>query len=108
LLLNLPVSAEVLASWRLEDFWVTAVKLTNTDSRSLVLDPRDLQGNLFAATFQHRSLGAAGDSTDTTVVYLVTKGHGLSAALPPNVSPLDASASSSAASGKGTEHSHAK
>jgi integrating conjugative element protein (TIGR03749 family) len=108
LLPNLPISAEVLASWRLDDFWVTAVMLTNTDTRSLVLDPRDLQGNLFAATFQHRNLGAAGDPTDTSVVYLVTRGHGLSAALPPNVSPFDASAGSPTASGRDIELGHAK
>lgn len=108
LLPNLPISAEVLASWRLEDFWVTAVKLTNTDTRSLVLDPRDLQGNLFAATFQHSNLGAAGEATDTTVAYLVTRGHGLSAALPPNVSPIDASATSPGAPGRDSEPDHAK
>ncbi|CAM5316881.1 TIGR03749 family integrating conjugative element protein [Thauera mechernichensis] len=90
LLPALPIRARAMAAWRLEDLWVTAVRLTNTSSRWLELDPRALQGDFVAATFQHPDLGPAGDSTDTTVVYLVTRGRGLAESLLPALSPIDA------------------
>lgn len=90
LLPTLPVRAQALAAWRLEDLWVTAVRLTNTSAHWLHLDPRTLQGDFVAATFQHPSLGPAGASTDTTVVYLVTRDHGLVESLLPAISPIDA------------------
>ncbi|MFG6689002.1 TIGR03749 family integrating conjugative element protein [Burkholderia pseudomallei] len=85
----LPVRASAWAAWRLDDEWVTAVQLTNTSAHHLDLDPRTLQGNFVAATFQHPDLGPAGDDTDTTVVYLVTRGHGLPSSLLPTISPID-------------------
>lgn len=88
---NLAVRAKALCAWRLEDFWVTAIRLTNQSSRWLALDPRELQGDLWAATFQDQTLGPSGDPTDTTVLYLVTRSHGLAEALPPAISPTDAS-----------------
>ena len=90
LLPTLPVRAQALAAWRLEDQWVTAVRLTNTSADWLDLDPRAIQGDVAAATFQHPSLGPAGQSTDTTVVYLVTRGRGLAESLLPLLSPIDA------------------
>ncbi|AEB84296.1 TIGR03749 family integrating conjugative element protein [Alicycliphilus denitrificans] len=90
LLPTLPVRAQALAAWRLEDQWVTAVKLTNVSARLLDLDPRALQGDLLAATFQHPNLAPAGRAADTTVVYLVTRGHGLAESLLPKLSPIDA------------------
>ena len=90
LLPTLPVGARALAAWRLEDQWVTAVRLTNTTARWLDLDPRALQGDFVAATFQHPTLGPAGQSSDTTVVYLVTRKHGLAESLLPRISRIDA------------------
>ena len=90
LLPTLPVRAQALAAWRLEDQWVTAVKLTNTSGRWLDLDPRALQGDFLAATFQHPNLAPAGRAADMTVVYLVTRGHGLAESLLPKVAPIDA------------------
>jgi integrating conjugative element protein (TIGR03749 family) len=84
-----PVRARAMAAWRLEDHWVTAIAVTNTDERWLELDPRALQGNFLAATFQHADLGPAGESTDTTMLYLITRGHGLPDALLPSVAPVD-------------------
>ena len=89
LLPTLPVRASVWAAWRLDDEWVTAVRLINTSAQHLHLDPRALQGDFVAATFQHPDLGLAGDDTDTTVVYLVTRGHGLAASLLPAIRPID-------------------
>jgi len=89
LLPTLPVHARALAAWRLEDQWVTAVQLTNTTDHWLDLDPRALQGDFVAATFQHPNLGPSGQSTDTTVLYLVTRGHGLAESLLPAIAPID-------------------
>jgi integrating conjugative element protein (TIGR03749 family) len=90
LLPMLPVRATALAAWRLSGEWVTAVKLTNTSSRSISLDPRLLQGDFVAATFQHPDLGPAGLSTDTTVVYLITRERGIAESLLPHASRFDA------------------
>ena len=90
LLPTVPVLAQALAAWRLEDQWVTAVKLINTSARWIDLDPRALQGDFLAATFQHPNLAPAGLAADTTVVYLVTRGHGLAESLLPKLSPVDA------------------
>ncbi len=49
-----------------------------------------LIGDFVAATFQHPGLGPAGDATDTTVLYLVTRGRGLGDALLPRISRIDA------------------
>ncbi|PMR75274.1 TIGR03749 family integrating conjugative element protein [Billgrantia endophytica] len=91
LLPSVPVNATPLAAWRLDDRWVTAVRLTNTSSGWLDLDPRALQGDIMTATFQHADLGPAGRPSDTTVVYLVTRGRGLAGSLLPTISPIDAS-----------------
>ena len=91
LLPTLPVRARALAAWRLSDQWVTAVLLANVSASWLDLDPRALQGDFVAASFQHPTLGPAGEPTDTTVVYLVTRGHGLAESLLPAVAPFDPS-----------------
>ena len=90
LLPTFPVRAMALAAWRLSGEWVTAVKLTNTSSLWISLDPRLLQGGFVAATFQHPDLGPAGRSTDTTVVYLITRGSGITKSLLPHASRFDA------------------
>ena len=89
LLPTLPIHAQALASWRVNNVWVSAVRLRNTASHTIDLDPRSLQGKFVAATFQHQDLGPAGTPDDTTVVYLVTHEHGLTQALLPNISPID-------------------
>lgn len=90
LLPTLPVQAQALATWRLDDLWVSAVRVRNTTPHWLDLDPRALQGDFITATFQHPALGPAGTPEDTTVVYLVTRGHGLAQALLPVITPVDA------------------
>jgi integrating conjugative element protein (TIGR03749 family) len=76
-----PVTGTPLAAWRLDDYWVTAVRLTNHEARTIALDPRRLQGQFYAAAFQHDILGPARTAQDTSVVYLVTRGAGLEQAL---------------------------
>ncbi|MEL7551429.1 TIGR03749 family integrating conjugative element protein [Pseudomonas protegens] len=86
---TLPVRSVALASWRLEDQWVTAVRLINSGSGWITLDPRVLQGDFLAASFQHEALGPRGTPEDTTVVYLVTRGHGLAQSLLPAIHRFD-------------------
>lgn len=90
LLPTLPLRVKALAGWRLEDYRVTAIRLTNTSDQWITLDPRQLQGNLVSATFQHADLGPNGESSDTTTLYLVTHGNGLKQALSPALSAIDA------------------
>jgi len=101
---TLPVSATVLSAWRLQDQWVTALRLTNLTHEWLRLDPRALQGDFVAATFQHRDLGPQGASTDTTVLYVVTHGHGLAESLLPAVSPVDAASNLPAPKASASDH----
>ncbi|HBO0859749.1 TIGR03749 family integrating conjugative element protein [Pseudomonas aeruginosa] len=89
LLPTVPVHAAALASWRLDDQWVTAVRLTNTSGALLALDPRALQGDFLTATFQHDALGPRGTPEDTTVLYLVTRGRGLAQSLLPAIQRFD-------------------
>ncbi|WP_323147886.1 TIGR03749 family integrating conjugative element protein [Pseudomonas oryzihabitans] len=89
LLPALPVEASQLGAWRLDDHWVTAVKLRNQTGQRLALDPRELMGDFATATFQHPYLGARGDASDTTVLYLVTRDHGLGQSLLPSLGAAD-------------------
>ncbi|WP_026291891.1 TIGR03749 family integrating conjugative element protein [Marinobacterium rhizophilum] len=84
-----PIHAKALVAWRLADQWVTAVRLTNTSERWIGLDPRALQGDFMTASFQHPDLGPRGMAEDTTVLYLVTRGHGLAQSLLPAINRID-------------------
>ena len=86
---TLAVRATAIASWRLEDQWVTAVRLSNTGSGWITLDPRVLQGDFLTATFQHEALGPRGTPEDTSVLYLVTRGRGLVQSLLPAIHRFD-------------------
>jgi integrating conjugative element protein (TIGR03749 family) len=101
---TLPVHATALAAWRLEDQWITAVRLTHRGMGWIDLDPRGLQGDFLAATFQHESLGPRGTSEDTTVLYLVTRGHGLAQSLLPAIARFDPAAHLPSGNGKETDH----
>ena len=69
------IEALPVAGWRANGphgpLWLAAIKLRNTLARPVTLDPRDLRGQWRVASFQHARLGATGDPTDTTTVYLV-------------------------------------
>jgi len=110
LLPTLPVRAIPLAAWRLEDQWVTAVRLTHSGAGRIALDPRALQGDFVSATFQHESLGPRGTPEDTTVLYLVTRGHGLAQSLLPAIARFDPAANLNETEvlRTGTEASHAQ
>jgi integrating conjugative element protein (TIGR03749 family) len=92
LLPSLPVQAHALIAWRLENDWVTAIKLRNRAPYWITFDPRALQGDFVAATFQHANVGPAGQPADTTVLYVVTRGHGIAEALLPAIAPVDPAA----------------
>lgn len=66
------VEAIPVAAWKAGRYYVTAVKVTNRNSKALVLDPRELRGAWLAATFQHNRLLPAESEADTTAVYLVS------------------------------------
>jgi len=104
LLPTLPVQATALAAWRLENQWVTAVRLTNISGDEIALDPRLLQGDFLTATFQHATLGASGTPEDTTVVYLVTRDHGLAQALLPAIQRFDPAVHLNTESSKERKH----
>lgn len=82
LLPALPINATPLISWQLGDYIVTAIRLQNRSSQQLTLDPRELQGHFYAATFQHIWLGGAGSTEDTTTVYVITEGYPNKAFIP--------------------------
>lgn len=75
LLPALPLIATPVNGWRLDAYHLAAIRLQNQSATRLELDPRQLQGQFFAATFQHRWLGPAGSPEDTTVLYLITRNH---------------------------------
>ncbi|MFV1478546.1 TIGR03749 family integrating conjugative element protein [Serratia marcescens] len=70
-----PVSISPLGGWGVGSRNVVALKVQNTASRKITLDPRVLQGQFVTATFQHRYLGPVGTPEDTTTLYLVTAGR---------------------------------
>lgn len=70
-----PVTVSPVAGWGVAGRTVIAVRIRNSSSQKVVLDPRELQGRFVTATFQHRWLGAAGTPEDTTTLYLVTAGR---------------------------------
>lgn len=70
-----PVAISPLGGWGIGSRNVIALKVQNTASRKIVLDPRNLQGQFVTATFQHRFLGPVGTPEDTTTLYLVTAGR---------------------------------
>jgi integrating conjugative element protein (TIGR03749 family) len=70
-----PVAITPLGGWGIGSRNVVALKVQNTASRKIILDPRVLQGQFVTATFQHRYLGPVGTPEDTTTLYLVTAGR---------------------------------
>ena len=77
-----PVSATPIAAWREAPYTVTAIQITNRDpNRSFSLDPRNLAGDFYAASFMHQTIGPAGTLADTTTLYAVTKNGTLADAL---------------------------
>ena len=90
LLPMLPIDASILGAWRLDNSYVTAVKLRNLSAQQLTMNPTDLMGNFTTATFQHSYLGVRGDASDTTTLYLVTQGKGLKESLlPSSINQID-------------------
>jgi len=70
-----PLQTRPVAAWTAAGRSVVAVTVRNTASRKIILDPRALQGQFVAATFQHRWLGPTGSPEDTTTLYLVVAGR---------------------------------
>jgi len=98
------VTGQWLGAWQLEDHTVTAIKLQNSAPTPIALDPRELRGDFISAAFQHPHLGPTGFASDTTVVYLVTRGRSLAQALPPVLGPVDASITLNVSAVPGGDH----
>lgn len=81
LLAALTVQARPRGAWRLGNYWVTAIEITNASSAAIELDPRLLNGRLIAVTFQHHDLGPKDTPTDTTAAYVVTRGGDITSAV---------------------------
>ncbi|QHP79369.1 TIGR03749 family integrating conjugative element protein [Pectobacterium odoriferum] len=67
-----PLDITTLSAWGVGSRSVVALRVRNTSSRKIILDPRILQGQFVSATFQHRWIGPIGTPEDTTTLYLVT------------------------------------
>src|SRR3546814_6067381 len=67
----------------------TAYELRISDWSSDVCSSDLLQGDFLTATFQHEALGPRGTPEDTTVLYLVTRGHSLAQSLLPAIHRFD-------------------
>ncbi|AXC87607.1 TIGR03749 family integrating conjugative element protein [Salmonella enterica subsp. enterica serovar London] len=87
LLPALPVSTIPIGGWRLDPYHLAAIRLQNKSATRLELDPRQLQGRFYAASFQHRWLGPSGSAEDTTVLYLITRNQRLEQAILPEPAP---------------------
>ncbi|EDS6441952.1 TIGR03749 family integrating conjugative element protein [Salmonella enterica subsp. VII serovar 1,40:g,z51:--] len=87
LLPALPVSTIPIGGWRLDPYHLAAIRLQNKSATRLELDPRQLQGQFYAASFQHRWLGPAGSAEDTTVLYLITRHQRPELAILPEPAP---------------------
>ncbi|EPT4467431.1 TIGR03749 family integrating conjugative element protein [Klebsiella aerogenes] len=87
LLPALPVSTIPIGGWQLDPYHLAAIRLQNKSATRLELDPRQLQGQFYAASFQHRWLGPAGSAEDTTVLYLITRHQRPEQAILPEPAP---------------------
>lgn len=99
-----PIIVMPQSIWRLKGYDVVAIKLVNQSENSFNLDARLLQGNFYSATFQHNSLGPKGQSTDTTMLYIVTEGKALNAFLPEPMMPVKENDKAGLTSAKGASH----
>ncbi len=61
-----------VAAWKSGELYVTALKVKNTTSQPLFLDPRDVRGAWKAVSFQNNRLEAKGKNGDTTAMYVVS------------------------------------
>ena len=66
------VAATPIASWQSPHHFVTAIKISNTLTQQITLDPRDLRGTWRSAAFVHTRLHANGHPGDTTVLVVIS------------------------------------
>ena len=66
------VSATPIASWRSPNHFVTAVRIVNKLSETIVLDPRELKGAWRTASFVHTKLFPHGRTDDNTILVVIS------------------------------------
>lgn len=65
--------SEILASWTGGGMYVTALKLTNISTNTVVFEPCRIRGDFYSATAQFRAAMPVGHKSDFTVIYLLSK-----------------------------------
>ncbi len=66
---------EPIAQWyapTIPTLYVTALRVQSNSLDTVILDPRDLRGDLLAASSQHGYVNPVGQEGDTTAWYVVT------------------------------------
>lgn len=66
------VTATPIASWRSPNHFITAVRIVNNLSESIVLDPRELNGAWRTASFVHTKLFPHGRTDDSTILVVIS------------------------------------
>ena len=61
-----------LASWRVDDRYVTAVELHNQSNAVVELDPKLFRGTWYTITFHHSRVMPRDEIGDRTIIYLVS------------------------------------
>jgi integrating conjugative element protein (TIGR03749 family) len=61
-----------VGGWKSNGLYVTALRVKNTTSQSLFLDPRNVRGAWKAVSFQNNRLEAKGKNGDSTALYLIS------------------------------------
>jgi len=67
------VTAQPIAAWQSPHHFITALKITNTLSNPVTLDPRELSGTWLSASFVHNQLYASGHPGDTTALVVISQ-----------------------------------
>lgn len=63
----------LLGEWQGSNLFVSAIRVTNRESVTRYLDPRQIRGQWRARAWQHPWIGPAGEDTDTTTLYLLSE-----------------------------------
>ncbi len=63
----------LLGEWSGYGLYLIAIEIINLENTHIVLDPRDIRGNWHGRALQHPWVGKAGEQTDRTTLYLLSK-----------------------------------
>lgn len=66
------VITQAMGAWQNDTHYVTALLVTNATDLSIILDPREIRGEVLAARFHRNHLEPIGSPGDTTSLFLIT------------------------------------